>query len=378
MCGIAGFHVFGDYTVPNAHLLAAELLLGIEHRGQDATGYGWIMDDGTSLIQKASMTAKKFVQECKPVPNDVRTCLLHTRLATNGSPAFPENNHPTVAGSMIGVHNGVVWNDDQMFTRTGAPRSGTVDSEVFPMLANHYGFNNISPWIEDVQGSFAIALADAAQPGELMLVRGDHSPLFVYKTNKLVIWASTYITIKNAWAKCFGTPPAFKSVEEVAEGNALFYDKVGEDPERAFRFEPYSTWVNYYTQGRSLGTCSINTDGGVEPGTENSATKALPSGAPLYTFDDDDSYAWGPRGWAARCGICDSWFDDGELEYSDHMWICEDCSRYVIGPGGHTNEEVASESVEVVSYDAIAEQILAAEEEVYDDETAEVLSSLDR
>ena len=232
MCGIAGFHVFRDYEVPNAHLLATELLLGIEHRGQDATGYGWITDDGTSLVQKASMTAQKFVTQCKPVPNNVRTVLLHTRLATNGDPAFPENNHPTIAGSMIGVHNGVVWNDDQMFSRTGAPRQGSVDSEVFPMLANHYGFDNLTPWIEDVQGSFAVALADASNPGDLMLIRGDHSPLYVYRTSKMVIWASTYITIKNAWAKCFGTPPSYKSVEEVDEGNVLRYDKLGEDPER--------------------------------------------------------------------------------------------------------------------------------------------------
>ena len=40
---------------------------------------------------------------------------MHTRYATQGIPEWNDNNHPIITGSVVGVHNGHVSNDDWMF-----------------------------------------------------------------------------------------------------------------------------------------------------------------------------------------------------------------------------------------------------------------------
>lgn len=319
MCGIAGFHVFGDYMVPNLNAFVDKLLEGIEHRGRDATGFGYVCDNGDSLVSKACIPATKFVKLRKRIPPDARTVLLHTRLATNGDPAFPENNHPTIAGSVLAVHNGVIYNDHKLFDRVSTPRMGDVDSEVIPALTNHYGLDNLDQFIDEVDGSFALAIADAARPGDLRLVRGPHSPLYVYKTDKLVVWASTYATIKEAWALVFGTPPAFKNVEAIDEGQVLAYDKMGELPTEGFSFD--ASWYSYvFTQGSSTPTaCQLSM-----PRHETVA--------PYY----------------GKCDICDTYVEDDELTFDEGLWMCDDCAQFVLGthtPHRHESLETAAEKI---------------------------------
>jgi glucosamine 6-phosphate synthetase-like amidotransferase/phosphosugar isomerase protein len=92
MCGIAGVHV------KSAHLgrfpldrFVDELFLGIEHRGRDASGYVAVNDEGEVMMQKAPVKASLFTRKRKTIPNSARTVLLHTRLATQGLPAFSED-----------------------------------------------------------------------------------------------------------------------------------------------------------------------------------------------------------------------------------------------------------------------------------------------
>src|SRR5512141_3270945 len=85
MCGIAGFHV-RDASKLRLDLsrLVEELLLGIEHRGGDATGYACLTEQGAFQSQKASCDAWDFLKGCRPLPSGVRSCILHTRWATKG------------------------------------------------------------------------------------------------------------------------------------------------------------------------------------------------------------------------------------------------------------------------------------------------------
>jgi glutamine phosphoribosylpyrophosphate amidotransferase len=52
MCGIAGIHRRGTAPVPRLGKLADGLLLGISHRGSDATGFLAMKDDGSVQTQK--------------------------------------------------------------------------------------------------------------------------------------------------------------------------------------------------------------------------------------------------------------------------------------------------------------------------------------
>jgi glutamine phosphoribosylpyrophosphate amidotransferase len=137
MCGIAGFCLTKNETGSHAKTLAGDLLLGIEHRGPDATGLVWRTTRGDAYVQKDDKTARDFVDHID-IPRRNRLALLHTRWATTGSTTNPDNNHPIQAGHIVGTHNGKCHNHTSLFSRMGVNdrRIGQVDSEaIFAAIA---------------------------------------------------------------------------------------------------------------------------------------------------------------------------------------------------------------------------------------------------
>ena len=345
MCGIAGIHRLDRSAfIPGLNELADALMLGIEHRGQDATGFGCISDDGSAFVQKASMKACDFIKSRRAIPFDARTVLLHTRLATNGSIHIPENNHPTICETTMAVHNGVIWNDYQLFNEyVNTPRMGQVDSEIIPALTNAYGgLEYVEAWAEEIDGSFAVAIADSAHVGEVVLMRGFSSPLYVYATEKIVVWASTMLTIKNAWAKVFGTPPAPEKIRDVNEGTILYLDTEGISVEATFT--PATQWMAAYES--------------VHKYTAGNLPKVVTSGdGQNVSIHDTESDVW-----LARCGICDSFTEEDDLTEDSGMLVCEDCMRYV---DPSYDDIKAAEAAEPTKgdYATIAAAVLAAQDE---------------
>src|SRR5258708_7551026 len=107
MCGIAGASLSPNAQV-NARRIAKAMLLSIESRGRDATGFAFRDVNGEFQIHKADIDATLFVKHRLCLPRNTRTWISHTRFATQGEPTFNENNHPILAGSVVGVHNGHV------------------------------------------------------------------------------------------------------------------------------------------------------------------------------------------------------------------------------------------------------------------------------
>ena len=72
------------------------------------------------------------------VPRDTTQALLHVRDYTKGTPDIEVNNHPVRHGAVVGVHNGVIENDDALLDRYGIERETpemTVDSEaIFALM----------------------------------------------------------------------------------------------------------------------------------------------------------------------------------------------------------------------------------------------------
>lgn len=233
MCGIAGIHRLTDREEPKLGRLMDELLLGIEHRGKDATGFAAITDKGTVVHQRASCEARKFVAGRKPIPANSRTVILHTRFATQGSPAFPENNHPVRSGDFYVVHNGHIWSDTDVFQVAPFKRAGQVDSEAIAAVLRMKGWTGaLDDGLDMLDGNMAFAAINRSAPGELLLAKGWDSPLYVARSKHLLIWASTQETIRAAWAKVLGTPP--KRFEFLSPGEALVVNG-GEVREAEFR-----------------------------------------------------------------------------------------------------------------------------------------------
>jgi asparagine synthetase B (glutamine-hydrolysing) len=224
VCGIAGVYLRDPNARADLNRMLDTMLDQIEHRGGDATGFVAIGNEGALEWQKAACGATDFAKERRPVPKGTRTILCHTRWATQGSPAFVENNHPLNRGSFFVIHNGHINNDAKLFELANRSRYGRVDSEAIPARFASFGKLSAAPKVmAELEGAAAIAAVDESAPAELVLARGAQSPLFVLTTKKYVLWGSTHATVKVAYEKHIGRLPKRAKIQSVAEGTVLHY-----------------------------------------------------------------------------------------------------------------------------------------------------------
>src|SRR4029453_2649176 len=115
MCGIAGYSLSDESRVDRT-LAAQALLAGISERGADAVGYAFRGGDGGAMVSKLRGGASALLDEIE-VPAAAAEVLLHVRDYTKGHPEIGANNHPIRHGSVVGVHNGIIQNDDEILLR---------------------------------------------------------------------------------------------------------------------------------------------------------------------------------------------------------------------------------------------------------------------
>ena len=136
MCGIAGYSLSGSSSVERT-LAAQALLAGIAERGADAVGYAHRSPGGAVEILKQRSGASALLEQVV-LPQTAAEVLVHVRDYTKGHPQIEANNHPIRHGAVVGVHNGIVFNDDELMLEHGFERAEplmTVDSEAIFALA---------------------------------------------------------------------------------------------------------------------------------------------------------------------------------------------------------------------------------------------------
>jgi glucosamine 6-phosphate synthetase-like amidotransferase/phosphosugar isomerase protein len=199
--------------------LARALMLGIESRGRDAAGVAW--NDGDDVwLHKDGRTASSFAPSIET--NGARAAIIHTRAATKGTKTRNVNNHPVENNGVIGVHNGVIWNDDELFDMLGCDRNGQVDSEAAFALLAHYDELADEPYevLPLIEGSAALAwLHVYDEPSVVHLARVSSSPLVVAQTRLgSLLFASTRSAIQQAAMRCGFR---VKYVNDIPEGSYL-------------------------------------------------------------------------------------------------------------------------------------------------------------
>lgn len=189
MCGIAGYSFSGDSRV-DRRLAAQALLAGIAERGADAVGYAW-RDGGPDVHVHKQRGGAASLLERIAVPAGATQLLVHVRDYTKGHPTIEANNHPIRHGAVVGVHNGIIANDEDVFAEFGFRRAEpemTVDSEaIFALLE----WDESPRVLERLHGTMATAWLDERKPDELRLARGIGRPLWLGRARHETFFAST-------------------------------------------------------------------------------------------------------------------------------------------------------------------------------------------
>ncbi|HLI46980.1 MAG TPA: hypothetical protein VKU94_07290, partial [Geobacterales bacterium] len=139
MCGIGGIMMFSKNRTLEELKIIKELItnLAIENqaRGSHATGVAVFGKYGHDVL-KDNVSANEFTTYDtywnfldKNINNNTYNVLIHTRHSTKGSPKNNDNNHPIVTKTVVGIHNGFVTNDDELFDKENLFRLAQVDSE---------------------------------------------------------------------------------------------------------------------------------------------------------------------------------------------------------------------------------------------------------
>lgn len=140
MCGIFGYYSVGQSvgTIEKNKKLIEKLFLLSESRGRDAAGIA-MQTSSEIRVLKRYLTASEFIQtkDYAEVFNEEEfskaqyvKVLGHARLATNGMTFKELNNQPVVTEDLVGVHNGIITNDEDLWkSHQDLKRNLEVDTE---------------------------------------------------------------------------------------------------------------------------------------------------------------------------------------------------------------------------------------------------------
>jgi len=190
MCGIAGYSLSTSSRVERT-LAAQALMAGIAERGADAVGYAHRAPGGVVEIHKQPSGASALLEDVV-LPETATETLVHVRDYTKGHPRIEANNHPIRHGAVVGVHNGIIVNDDELMESHGFERAEhemTVDSEAIFALAEAHESHATA--LEQLRGSMATAWIDERRAGTLFVARGIGRPLWLGAGRDEVFFAST-------------------------------------------------------------------------------------------------------------------------------------------------------------------------------------------
>ena len=232
MCGILGLIDYSES--PLSHLEAkvvrkatSKLLKESQRRGRSATGVFVLTDEKASLF-KTNLPASEFVQTAgySKVMKDInkkstfKAMLGHARQMTKGHEKFNANNHPIVANRIVGVHNGIIGNDDSLFDKYSKRlfRKGEVDSEIIFRLIDLYRrdqcdlIESVQRTCRDMVGSYTCAFIDTKDPSYITIFSNsayNNAHIYIYEEPKIIAFASEEYILDQALEDNSILDPAF-------------------------------------------------------------------------------------------------------------------------------------------------------------------------
>lgn len=247
-CGISGVVMFpkekrADWEIDFVRTLVGELLVCTQKRGTGATGVVFFNKNKEAELFKLPHKGEEFVKlkefedHVKKITKDTTIIIGHNRAPSVGSPKNNNNNHPVKVDTVYLVHNGDINNHKELFKKYDFKRIGEVDTEVIAQLIAHNSKEKIT--VESIQksclelnGSFAVAFADARDPNHLYLARNTLPATYVVVPElDLLIFNSELELIDKAWEKTISKfegkglqKISFKERVEISKNSGVIID----------------------------------------------------------------------------------------------------------------------------------------------------------
>lgn len=217
MCGI-----FGVVTLENAGYRSSFLKKSLttlgrlsESRGKDSSGI-CVMDSrerNLSVIRgnipTTSLFSRRLVKNSMKYldSSDLRLAFGHARLVTNGSQLDPENNQPTVKSGIVGVHNGIITNVDDLWAiNDDLKRSYEIDTEVLLSIVrkNLSCSKNIehavSKAFSSIEGTASVALM--FEDYDKFILATNNGSLYVLLGPEILYFASERVMLSKLAKTC--------------------------------------------------------------------------------------------------------------------------------------------------------------------------------
>ncbi|NQU95493.1 MAG: hypothetical protein HQ549_04610 [Candidatus Omnitrophica bacterium] len=221
MCGIFGFTIKNKPNLTKEDLkdMASILFKLSARRGHEATGLA-IAHHGKISVYKQPTSYREMLegegfnnflnrfQTSSASPGRPKhittpiTLIGHTRLVTSGIQVLHENNQPIISNHIVGVHNGIIANDDNLAKRhlpsKRMPRSDS--TLLFELIDKFYSDTGelkaaISKVYSEILGSASIALFSddqsgltlATNTGSLYHSYNDEAGFFVFASEHYIV-----------------------------------------------------------------------------------------------------------------------------------------------------------------------------------------------
>ena len=245
MCGIFGTIVGERGNIPPGvfRSTVTTLFKLSETRGKESAGFA-ILDGGPINVYKQPLPASVIVRT-KGFKSLVDQALAggngschavaligHSRLVTNGAQENNLNNQPVIAGGLVGIHNGIITNDSQLWTDfPDLKRTSEVDTEVLLRIIrklyrddkNLIGAVRAAFGMIQGNASVAILFEDlnclllATNNGSLYRVGGGASDMAVFASESLIL---EQLLAKAGMATHLGG----NAITRIEPGNACLID----------------------------------------------------------------------------------------------------------------------------------------------------------
>jgi glutamine phosphoribosylpyrophosphate amidotransferase len=198
MCGIGGIYNCTGAKTPITPTMT--LWSDLSARGRHAAGMAVATKKGVSVIKAPQSSQALSISKRDLIPKTgVRSILLHTRYATKGDIEANGNNHPINEHDIVMTHNGVLYNDDEVFDTLNVHRFNQVDSEAINAALRYGGTSFVA---DEIKGSMSIAWIDVHKIDTVNLFTNGGNPLVIARTEGgNIVWASGLDYIEDAGFK---------------------------------------------------------------------------------------------------------------------------------------------------------------------------------